>query len=113
MWIYAYKLTMNLPSTALVKTKNKGGQSETDQTKRTRVGGLERRVVNLRYHGLVRLLDVVVSFFMVVVRMVAVIVTTIVTTIFLVSILCRGSCPVRWRSAGRHIVRVSTEEYKD
>lgn len=104
---------MNLPSTALVKTKNKGGQSETDQTKRTRVGGLERRVVNLRYHGLVRLLDVVVSFFMVVVRMVAMIVTTIVATIFLVGILCRGGCPVGWRSAGRHVVQVSTEEYKD
>ena len=99
---------MNLPSAALVKTKNKGSQSETNQTKRTRVGGLERRVVNLRHHGLVRLLDVVVSLFMVVVRMVAVIVTTEVT-ILLVGILCRGSCPVGWRSAGRHVVLVTTE----
>ena len=104
---------MNLPSTALVKTKNKGSQSETDQTKRTRVGGLERRVVNLRHHGLVRLLDVVVSLSVVVVRMVAVIVTTIVSTILLVGILRRGGCPVGWRSAGRHVVRVSTEGYKD
>jgi hypothetical protein len=98
---YACEVVINLPSTALVKAKNKGSQSETDQTKRTRVGSLERRVVDLRHHGLVRLLDILVSFF-IVVRVVAM----IMTAVFLVGILCRGSCPLRGRSTRRHLVQV-------
>lgn len=98
-----YRFVNSLPSTALVETKNKCSQSETNQAKRTRVGNLEeRRVVDLRYHGLVRLLNVLVPFFIVVVRMVAM----IMAAVFLVGILCRGSCPVGWRSTGRHLIQV-------
>jgi hypothetical protein len=86
----------DLPSTTLVETEDKGSQSETDQTQRTRVGNFEeRRVVDLRHHGLVRLLDISVSLLIVMMRMVAV----ILVAIFLVGILCRSCCPVGGRSA--------------
>lgn len=91
----------NLPSTALIQAKNKRRQSETDQTQWTRVGNsVEGRVVDLRHHGLVRLLDMGARYMMAVV-----VATVVMHIVLLIGIMGRGAGPVGRRGgARRHLV---------